>query len=94
MARIRVKKVARVHRSNNGKKKELKKDNNLKFIQFTKKEYEYFCEKCMFSELQENILKDRIKDKSIIEIAMKYNISDSKVNKEIRKIKNKILKVI
>ena len=62
-------------------------------MQFTKKEYDYFCQNCMFSDLQEKILADRIKDKSIIEIAIKYNISDSKVNKEIRKIKNKILKV-
>lgn len=69
------------------------KENNIKFMQFTKTEYDYFCEKCMFSDLQEKILADRIKDKSIIEIAIKYNISDSKVNKEIRKIKNKILKV-
>ena len=75
------------------KKEELKKENSIKLIQFTKKEYDYFCEKCMFSDLQEKILADRIKDKSIIEIAIKYNISDSKVNKEIRKIKNKILKV-
>lgn len=76
-----------------GEKEKLSKENNLKFINFTKTEYEYFCEKCMFSELQEKILADRIKDKSIVEIAIKYNISDSKVNKEIRKIKNKILKV-
>jgi predicted DNA-binding protein YlxM (UPF0122 family) len=75
-------------------KKEVLGEEKLKLINFTKQEFEYFCENCMFSELQENILKDRIKDKSIIEIAMKYNISDSKVNKEIRKIKNKILKVI
>lgn len=75
------------------KKEELKKENSIKFMQFTKKEYDYFCQNCMFSDLQEKILADRIKDKSIIEIAIKYNISDSKVNKEIRNIKNKILKV-
>lgn len=75
------------------KKEELKKENSIKFMQFTKTEYDYFCRNCMFSDLQEKILADRIKDKSIIEIAIKYNISDSKVNKEIRKIKNKILKV-
>ena len=75
------------------KKEELKKENSIKFMQFTKTEYDYFCQNCMFSDLQEKILADRIKDKSIIEIAIKYNISDSKVNKEIRKIKNKILKV-
>lgn len=75
-------------------KKEVLGEEKLKLINFTKQEFEYFCENCMFSELQENILKDRIKDKSIVEIAIKYNISDSKVNKEIRKIKNKILKVI
>lgn len=63
-------------------------------LDFTKKEYDYFCENCMFSELQENILKDRIKGLSRIEIEFKYNISESKLDKEIRKIKNKILKEI
>ena len=75
-------------------KNQQKKEDNLRFEEFTKKEYEYFCENCMFSELQEKILKDRIKDISIIAISLKYNISESKVNKEVRKIKDKIIKVI
>lgn len=63
-------------------------------LDFTKQEYEYFCEECMFNDLQKDILKDRIKEKSIVEISMKHNISTSKVEREVRKIKNKILRVI
>ena len=63
-------------------------------LDFTKQEYEYFCEECMFNDLQKDILKDRIKEKSIVEISMKYNISTAKVEREIRKIKDKIMRVI
>ena len=48
----------------------------------------------MFSELQEKLLADRIKDLSIIELSLKYNISTSKVNRELKKIKDKIKKVL
>lgn len=76
------------------KKNKLEEKRKKIKLDFTKKEYDYFCENCMFSELQEDILKDRIKGLSRIEIGFKYNISESKLDKEIRKIKNKILKEI
>lgn len=76
------------------KRRKLEEKKEKIKLDFTKKEYDYFCENCMFSELQENILKDRIKGLSRIEIELKYNISESKLDKEIRKIKNKILKEI
>lgn len=73
---------------------ELEKEENHKLTEFTKQDYDYFCNNCMFSELQEKLLADRIKDLSIIELSLKYNISTSKVNRELKKIKDKIKKVL
>lgn len=73
---------------------ELEKEEKHKLTDFTKQDYDYFCNNCMFSELQEQILADRIKDNSIIEISMKYSISTAKVNRELKKIKDKIKKVL
>lgn len=73
---------------------ELEKEEKHKLTDFTKQDYDYFRNNCMFSELQEQILADRIKDLSIIELSSKYNISTSKVNRELKKIKNKIKKVL
>ena len=73
---------------------ELEKEEKNKITEFTKQDYDYFCNNCMFSELQEKLLADRIKDLSIIELSLKYNISTSKVNRELKKIKDKIKKVL
>lgn len=73
---------------------ELEKEEKHKLTEFTKQDYDYFCNNCMFSELQEQILADRIKDNSIIEISMKYSISTAKVNRELKKIKDKIKKIL
>lgn len=70
-----------------------RKEKDVKF-DFTLKEYEYFCEQCLFTELQEKILKLKIKRKSNIEITMELNISESTLTREVRKIKFKIFKVI
>ena len=72
----------------------LKSEKENKITDFTKQDYDYFCNNCMFSELQEKLLADRIKDLSIIELSLKYNISTSKVNRELKKIKDKIKKVL
>lgn len=72
----------------------LESEKENKITEFTKQDYDYFCNNCMFSELQEKLLADRIKDLSIIELSLKYNISTSKVNRELKKIKDKIKKVL
>ena len=72
----------------------LKSEKENKITEFTKQDYDYFCNNCMFSELQEKLLADRLKDLSIIELSLKYNISTSKVNRELKKIKDKIKKVL
>lgn len=62
--------------------------------EFTKDEYEYFVDKCMFNEELANILKLRIQGCSVVEISMKLNMSVSSVCRRIKEIKKKILKVI
>ena len=66
----------------------------LKNLDFNKKEYEYFIENCNFTERQLEIFDLRRKGKSIIEISLKLNMSEATVNRELKKIKHKILKVL
>lgn len=61
---------------------------NLKGL--NKKEYEYLVEELMLNELEANILKMRIQDKSIIQMSLDNNISTASVSRIIKKIKNKI----
>ena len=46
------------------------------------------------SKFYDIVKENRIKDLSIIELSLKYNISTSKVNRELKKIKDKIKKVL
>lgn len=67
-------------------------------LDFTKSEYEYLLENCNFTDRQKEILKLRIKGMSIIQISLYEGeylpVSTRTVDREIRKIKNKIIKVI
>lgn len=72
---------------------ELKQDE-LKGLDFNKNEYTYFIENCNFTDRQKKILDLRRKGYSIIQIGMELFISDRTVNREIKKIKSKILKEI
>lgn len=73
------------------KKKKLKV--NFDMIQADK---DFYLANCNFNELQENIFKDLTGKRplSIIQISMKENISDRTVDRNIRQIKLKMLKVI
>lgn len=66
----------------------------LKRLDFNKKEYEYFIENCNFTDRQKEILDLRRKGKSIVEISLKIPVSTRTVDREIRKIKNKIIRLI
>lgn len=66
----------------------------LKNLDFNKKEYEYFIENCNFTDRQLEIFDLRRKGKTIIEISLKLNMSEATVNRELKKIKHKILKVL
>lgn len=73
-------------------------EKDLKKLDFNKFEYEYFLENCNFTDRQREIFNLRRRGLSIIEISMYEGkflpTSTSTVDREIQKIKNKILKVI
>ena len=71
----------------------LKKDE-LKKLDFNKNEYNYFIEYCNFSDRQKQILDLRRKGKSIVAISLELYLSERTVNREIKRIKHKIYKVI
>lgn len=76
-------------------KKELQEEKEDKIkLDFTKKEYEYFCEECMFGDIDKEILKYKIQRKSLVEISFLVNMSVDNVKKRIKYIKNKIKRVI
>lgn len=61
---------------------------------FTKTEVEEIKSKIYLNEFQERILEYRIKEYSITKMSILENCSESTINREIKKIKNKIKKVI
>ena len=61
---------------------------------FTKKEYDFFVDNCFFSEKEETIFYMRQKGKSIIEISIKLNVSESTVKRRIKNIHKKICKIL
>lgn len=63
-------------------------------IDLTREEYNELIDKLMLNEFQKRILEYRIKDFSIVEMSIKENCSESTINREIKKIKNKIKKII
>lgn len=70
-----------------------KRKNSMKF-DFTKDDFEYFVEKCMLNEEMKQILEMKIKGDSITKIAMELNLSESTVNRRVKQLKKKIMKVI
>ena len=63
-------------------------------LEFTKQEVDIIKSKIYLSELQERIFEYRLKEYSITKMAMLENVSESTISRELKKIKNKILKVI
>ena len=63
-------------------------------LDFSKEEYENIKNKIFLNEFQERIFEYRIKEYSITKMAMLENCSESTINRDIKKIKNKIKKVI
>lgn len=61
---------------------------------FTKQEVEDIKSKIYLSELQERILEYRLKEYSITKMAQLEYCSESKISKELYKIKKKILKIL
>jgi DNA-binding NarL/FixJ family response regulator len=61
---------------------------------FTKQEYDFFVDNCFFSEREELIFYMRQKSKSIIEISLELNVSESTVKRTIKNIHKKIYKIL
>lgn len=63
-------------------------------LEFTNDEINYIKSKIHFTELQERIMGYRQEEYSITKMAMLESCSESTINREIKKIKKKIMKVI
>ena len=63
-------------------------------LNFSKNEIADIKSKIYLSEFQERIFEYRIKEYSIAKMSILENCSESTINREIKKIKNKIKKVI
>lgn len=63
-------------------------------LDFTRQEINNIKSKIYLSELQERLLDYRLKEYSITKMSMLENCSESTINREIKKIKKKIMKVI
>ena len=61
---------------------------------FTKQEVEEIKSKIYLSEIQERIFEYKLKEYSITKMALLENCSESTINREIKKIKKKIMKII
>ena len=63
-------------------------------LEFTNSEIDIIKSRIHFTPMQERIISYRQDEMSIVEMSMKENCSESKISKEIQKIKNKIKKVL
>ena len=63
-------------------------------LEFTKQEVEEIKSKIYLSELQEKIFEYRLKEYSITKMALMEKVSESTINRELKKVKKKIMKVI
>lgn len=61
---------------------------------FTKSEYEQLKEELMLDDEMAQILEMKIKNYSITKMSMELNMSISTVNRRIRKLKKKIMKLL
>ena len=71
----------------------LQRSDIMKF-EFTKQEVEEIKSKIYLSEIQERIFEYKLKEYSITKMSMLENCSESTINREIKKIKKKIMKII
>lgn len=62
--------------------------------EFTTAECEFFRRECNFTDEELNVFNMRVRGKSNVEIAMKLSMSESTVDRRVRAIKRKIIKVL
>lgn len=63
-------------------------------FEFTKDEFEEICKKAMLNEELTRIFEMKIKDYSITKISMELNLSERTVNRRIKELKKKIMRVL
>lgn len=63
-------------------------------FEFTKQEVNEIKNKIYLSEMQERIFEYRLREYSITKMAMLENVSESTINREIKKIQKKILRIL
>lgn len=62
--------------------------------EFTELECEYFRKACNFTQDELAVFNLRVKGRSIVEIYMALSMSEATVNRRIRAIKRKIIRVL
>lgn len=65
----------------------------MKLNKLTRPEAEYFRQECNFTPTERRVFDLRVSDKSIVEVCMTLNLSESAVNRKIRCIKAKMARV-
>lgn len=73
---------------------ELKREELGKLKELNKREYDYLVDELMLNELEAKILKMKIQNKSIVEMSMENNISTATVSRIVKRIKNKIIRLL
>lgn len=63
-------------------------------LEFTKQEVNEIKEKIYLSEIQERIFEYRLKEYSITKMAMLENVSESTINRELKKLRKKIIRIL
>ena len=66
----------------------------MKICDFTKPELDKFIELCNFTDDELTYFLMRARDKSNVQIAMEMNVSEAKVSKLARKVKDKMIRVL
>lgn len=63
-------------------------------FEFTQQEFEDICKKAMLNDELKQIFEMKIKGYSIIHIAIEMHMSERTINRRIKELKKKIMKVI
>ena len=63
-------------------------------FEYTKEEFDNIVEKAMLNEELTKIFEMRIKDYSITKIALELNLSERTINRRIKELRKKIMKVL
>lgn len=66
----------------------------MNFFEFNRADYERFVKECMLDEEYQKLLEYKIKGYSIIKMAQLLNVSEATISVMVKKLKNKIKRII